>query len=162
MEREVRIGRREATLVLSRRPVVRLSEIGTVLGSAFGEVYGYLEAHGVEPKGPPFVIYHGTPVADDPFEVEVCAPVGRATDGPPGWSIRELPAGTFATMLHVGPYETVGSAYDTMTTWLGAHDLTVMGPPREVYLSEPGTPPEQIRTVIEFPVAAAAAPATAR
>jgi effector-binding domain-containing protein len=162
MEREVKVGRREATLVVSKRLPARLSEIGTVLGTAFGEVYGYLGQHGVEPKGPPFVIYHGMPVADDPFDIEICAPVVRRTDAPAGWQVQELPAGTFATLLHIGPYDTVGTAYDEMTGWLGAHDIVVTGPPREVYLSEGDTPPEQIRTVIEFPVADAAALVTAR
>jgi effector-binding domain-containing protein len=161
MEREVKVGRRGATIVMSRRLPVRLSEIGTVLGSAFADVYGYLGAHGVEPVGPPFVIYHGIPAADDPFDVEICAPVARATDAPTGWQVRELPAGTFATLLHVGPYDTVAAAYDTLAAWLRAHDLTVTGPPREVYLSEGDTPPEQVKTIIEFPVADAVEPLTA-
>jgi len=158
MEHEVKVGRREATIVMSKRTPVRLSEIGSVIGSAFGEVYGYLGAHRVESKGPPFVIYHGAPVADDPFEIEICAPVARAMDAPMGWQVGELPAGTFATMLHVGQYDTIGAAYDTMTAWLGVHDIAVMGPPREVYLSDGSTPPEQVKTILEFPVAEAAAP----
>jgi effector-binding domain-containing protein len=160
MEREVKIGRREATQVVSKRLPVRLSEIGGVISRAFGEVYGHLGARGIASDGPPFVIYHGLPVADDPFDMEICAPVARAVDPPVGWQIQELPAGTFATLLHVGPYATVEAAYHTLTAWIGAHDLAIAGPPREVYLSEPETPPEQIRTIVEFPVVevAAAAP----
>jgi effector-binding domain-containing protein len=159
MEHEVRVGRRDATIVMSRRLPVRLSEIGGVLGRSFGEAYGYLGANGGQPQGPPFVIYHGMPVADDPFEVEICAPVARALDAAPGWEVQELPAGMFATLLHVGPYDTVGAAYETLMAWLGAHELAVIGPPREVYLSDGDTPPEQIRTIVEFPVAGVAAPA---
>jgi hypothetical protein len=36
MELEVRIGRRDAALVVSKRLPVRLSEIGGVIGRAFG------------------------------------------------------------------------------------------------------------------------------
>jgi effector-binding domain-containing protein len=162
MEREVTVGRRDATLVVSRRLQVRLSEIGDVLGSSFGEVYGYLGTHGVEPQGPPFVIYHSAPVGDDPFDVEVCAPVVRAPDAPAGWRIQELPGGCFATLLHVGPYSTVKDGYDTMMAWLVGHDASVIGPPREVYLSEGDTPPDKVQTIIEFPVAEAALPLTAR
>jgi effector-binding domain-containing protein len=161
MEREVKVGRREATLIVSRRLPVRLSEIGSILGGAFGEVYGYLGTHDVGPAGPPFVIYHGVPHADDPFDVEICAPVDRATDAPTGWRFQELPAGTFATLMHVGPYDTVGAAYHALTAWLGAHDMTVTGPPREVYLSDGDTAPERVRTIIEFPVADAAVPSAA-
>jgi AraC family transcriptional regulator len=158
MEREAKVGRREAVLVVSKRVPVRLSEIGGVIGAAFGEVYGHLRARGVVPQGPPFVVYHGMPKGDDPFDVEICAPVGRATDPPTGWQVQELPAGVFATLVHVGPYDTLGTAYDTLTTWIGGHDLVVAGPPREVYLSEPDTPPEQVKTIVEFPVTEVATP----
>jgi effector-binding domain-containing protein len=161
MEHEVKVGRREAILVMSRRVPVRLSDIGSVIGTAFGEVYGYLGAHGGEPGGPPFVIYHGMPGRDDPFDVEICAPVARRSDAPPGWQIAELPAGMFATLLHIGPYDTLGAGYTKLTAWLGSHDMTVAGPPREVYLSEPDTPPDRVKTIIEFPVADVAAPVTA-
>ena len=159
MEREVKIGRREAALVVSKRLPVRLTDIGGVLGAAFGEVYGHLGMRGVESQGPPFVIYHGTPLSDDPFDVEICAPVARAIDPPAGWQVRELPAGTFVTLLHVGPYDTTGAAYDTLAAWIGAHGLAVAGPPREVYLSEPATPPDQVKTIVELPVSGVAAPA---
>jgi effector-binding domain-containing protein len=53
----------------------------------------------------------------------------------------------------VGPYDTVGAAHGTMDAWLGAHGYVAVGPPREVYLSEPGTPPAEVRTVIEVRVA---------
>ena len=157
MEREVKVGWREATLVMSRRVPVRLSDIGSVIGSALGEVYGYLGVNRVEPMGPPFVIYHGVPDGDEPFEIEICVPVVHAVDAPTGWQVQELPEGRFATMLHVGPYDTIGAAYDTLAAWLGDHGLVVMGPPREVYLSPGDTPPDKVRTIVEFPVAEMAA-----
>jgi effector-binding domain-containing protein len=161
MGHEVKVGRREAILVMSKRLPVRLSEIGGVISAAFGEVYGHLGRRGVEPDGPPFVIYHGMPESDAPFDVEICAPTTRATDPPAGWQVQELPAGTFATLVHVGPYDTLGTAYGTLTAWIGAHELAIAGPPREVYLSEPETPPEQVKTIVEFPVSEVATPVAA-
>ena len=144
--------------MVSKRFPVRLSEIGGALGTAFGEVYGHLGARRVEGNGPPFVIYHGTPMADEPFDIEVCAPVAHSVDPPPGWQARMLSAGSFVTLLHVESYDTVASAYGDLTAWIGTHDLAVAGPSREVYLSPPDTPPSQIRTIIEFPVTGVAAP----
>jgi effector-binding domain-containing protein len=158
MAGEIHVQRRDATLVVSERLSVRLSEIGGVIGPAFGEIYGHLAARGIAGDGPPFVIYHESPADADPFDIEICAPVSRRTDPPAGWQVQELPAGTFATLVHVGPYETLGTAYDTLTAWIGAHDLAFAGPPREVYLSEPETPPEQIRTIVEVPVVEVTAP----
>ena len=158
MADEVRVRRLDAALVVSKRLPVRLSEIGSVMGRAFGEIYGHLGARGVAADGPPFVIYHGSPAESDPFDIEICAPVSRRTDPPVGWQMQELPAGSFATLLHAGPYDTLGTAHEALMAWICAHDLAPAGPPREVYLSEPATPPEQIRTIIELPVVEATAP----
>ncbi len=158
MGREVHVGQREAALVVSRRFPVRLSEIGGAMGRSFGEVYGHLGATGAETQGPPFVIYHGIPEGDAPFDIEVCAPVAGPVEPPTGWELQELPAGRFATLMHIGPYDTIGGTYDELTRWLGANGLALAGPPREVYLSEPSTPPAETRTIIEFPVTEAAVP----
>lgn len=152
MTHEVKVAPRDATLVMSKRVPVRISEIGPVMGAAFGEAYGHLAAHEVPDAGPPFVIYHGVPHGDDPFDIEICAPVGRAIDPKEGWQLSELPAGTFATLVHVGPYDTIGAAYDELGRWLDAHGFVVTGAPREVYLSEPDVPPAEIRTIVEYPV----------
>ena len=162
MGHEVKLRDRDATLVVSTRRSVRVSEIGAVLGRAFGEVYGYLGATTVESNGPPFVIYHGAPVGDELFDIEICAPVTRPVGAPAGWQMQELPAGAFVTLLHVGPYDSIGAAYGTVAAWIDSHELVVAGPPREVYLSEPETPPDQVKTVIEFPVTAQPAPLASR
>ncbi|MCU0482930.1 MAG: GyrI-like domain-containing protein [Chloroflexi bacterium] len=161
MEREVKVGQRDPEIIVSKRLPVRLSEIAAVMGAAFGEVYGFLGARRVEPHGPPFVIYHGAPSGDDPFEIEICAPVVRETEPPTGWQVQVLPAGTFATLLHVGPYDTIGAAYGTLAGWIDSHGMAMAGPPREVYLSEPTTPPDQVRTIIEWPVVETTTPAVA-
>ena len=152
MVHQVKLRERDAVLIVSKRLPVTLSGIGDVLGRALGEVYRQLGATGAEADGPPFVIYHGHPVSDEPFDIDICAPVSRVIDPPGGWQIQELPAGSFVSLLHVGPYETLGVAYDTLAEWVRAHELVMAGPPREVYLSEPGTPPEEVNTVVEFPV----------
>jgi effector-binding domain-containing protein len=66
----------------------------------------------------------------------------------------------FASTLHVGPYDTLGQAYDGLDAWLADHGYAKAGPPREVYLSEPSTPPAATRTVIEVPVTVTAAVAS--
>jgi effector-binding domain-containing protein len=152
MTHEVVTRERSATLVLSKRVSVRLSGIGAGIGGAFAEVYGALGARRVPTAGPPFIIYHGVPVGDAPFDIEICAPVGMAAEAPAGWELQELPSGTFVSLVHVGPYDTIAAAYAELTSWVGDHDLAMAGPPREVYLSGPETPPAQVRTVVEYPV----------
>jgi effector-binding domain-containing protein len=131
---------------------VRLASIGAAIGAGFAEVYGFLGPHAVA-SGEPFVIYHGAPgPGDRPFEIEICAPIARRVDPPAGWTVIELPAGTFASVVHVGAYDTLGTTYDELERWIAGQGLAIAGPPREVYLSEPSTPPADTRTVVEFPV----------
>lgn len=162
MTPEVTFRHRDPLTVISKRVPVTLPQLPTTLGPALGDVYGYLGRHGIAPQGPPFVIYHDTPSADEPFDIEICAPVVRSVDPPVGWSIQELPAGSFVSLIHVGPYDTLGRGYDALRQWIGDHDLAFAGPPREVYLSEPSTAPDQVRTVIEFPVEQILAPVAGR
>jgi effector-binding domain-containing protein len=156
MQTAVKVRERDGTTVLARKTDVRLSDIGRVISSSFAQVYGYLGAHQVATTEAPFVIYHGMPgPLDTPFEIEICAPISRPIDPPDGWTLTQLPAGTFASIVHVGPYDSVGAAYDELEAWIAEHGYAIHGAPREVYLSEPGTPPADTRTVVEFPVALA-------
>jgi effector-binding domain-containing protein len=158
MEAKVKIRQRGPALVVARRLTVRLSDIGATISASFAEVYGYLGSREVPTTEPPFIVYHGSPGPNDtPFEIEVCAPVGRPIDPPLGWTLAELPAGTFASTMHLGPYDTLATTYERLGGWLPDHGYVVAGPPREVYLSEPATPAEETRTVDEFPVTLATA-----
>lgn len=149
---DFRLRERGPATIVSRRDMVTLANIGSVIGEGFGEVYGFVAPSGAA-AGEPFVVYHGAPSQDDrPFEIEVCAPVSRVVQAPAGWTVSELPAGTFASVLHVGPYDTIGAAYVELQAWIAREGFALAGAPREVYLSEPGTPPQDIRTVVEFPV----------
>ncbi|HEX7951159.1 MAG TPA: GyrI-like domain-containing protein [Candidatus Limnocylindrales bacterium] len=153
MQTEVKLRERGRATVLARRADVRVREIPALLGSSFGQVYGYLGGLGIRPSEPPFVIYHGMPGPFGlPFEIEVCAPIPGPVDPPEGWRLLDLPAGILASIVHIGPYETLGAAYDELEAWIAEHGYAVHGAPREVYLSEPDTPPAEIRTVVELPV----------
>lgn len=156
MEHEVHVVDRPALRVVARRMPVAIESIGPTLGQAFGEVYAAIGAARAEAAGPPFVIYHSMPVPGEPLDIEVCAPVTRPLEPPAPWRMVELPGGTFASRMHVGAYDTVGSTYELLSAWIAEHELEVAGPPREAYLSPPSTPPEQTQTIVEFPVMRAA------
>lgn len=156
MQTEVKVRERGRTTVLAKRADLRVREIPALLGSSFGQVYGYLDGLNVRPTEPPFVIYHGMPGPFDlPIEIEICAPLPAPVDPPEGWRLLDLPAGIFASIVHVGSYDTLGAAYDELDAWIAEHGYAVHGAPREVYLSEPGTLPAETRTVVEYPVAKA-------
>lgn len=129
VSREVR-AQRVATI----RERVPMTVIGKAIGEGLAEVARAAEAAGAEIDGLPFAIHHemdpggvdlelGFPVLG---EVEV----GRVHS-------TTLEDGRVACVVHTGPYEEVGSAYDALTRWVQLHGERVVGPPCEVYLNEP-------------------------
>jgi len=152
MEHEVHVVERPALRVVAKRLPVAIESIGPTLAAAFGEVYGAIGAAGAEAAGPPFVIYHSMPQPGTPLDIEVCAPITGPFEPRDPWRLLTLPAGTFASRLHVGPYTTIGTTYDALSAWIPANGYAIAGPPREAYLSPPSTPPDQTQAVVEFPV----------
>lgn len=59
-----------------------------------------------------------------------------------GVRIRELEGGTFAHTTHVGSYDQVGLAYQSLYLWLHDHGHEPAGPIREVYDNDPAETPE--------------------
>lgn len=143
---------------LARELIVEESQLGQAIGSAFGAEYEFIESAGLRPLGEPFVIYRDR-LAEHRWSVEICAPIAEAPTiaTPPDLVVEHLPAGLVAATLHRGPYQTLGEAYDDMARWIGEHGYTIVGPPRERYLSEPGVAPDATETIIEMPVAKAEA-----
>jgi effector-binding domain-containing protein len=152
VEHEVHVVDRPALRVVAKRLPVLIEDLGPVLSQAFSEVYTIIGAAEVGTAGPPFVIYHSMPVQGEPLDIEVCAPVAGPLEPRDPWRLEDLPAGLFASRLHVGPYDTIGDTYRAMSAWIPSNGFAVAGPPREVYLSPPSTPPSQTQTIVEFPV----------
>ena len=105
MERGPAIQRRAA------QPYVGIkSEVGTeaefrkAVDRGFPELFGWLRDHGVAPSGAPFIRY--VEIADDgrPLRFELAAPIPATVSGNDRVHSDALPAGRYATLLHVGPY----------------------------------------------------------
>ena len=70
--------------ILGIRTTVPMHEIGKVMGSLFGEVYGYIQQSGQTPAGMPLAIYHSIPgetstsiVFDDSPDWNVSVPIAN-------------------------------------------------------------------------------------
>ena len=65
----------------------------------------------------------------------------------PGADEHELPAGVWASTLHVGPYEELPVAYAALLEHLRAHGHEPVAPIAETYLNDPArTPPTELVT----------------
>ena len=138
--------------VLFRHRVVAESELGPTIRDAFGELYACVEASGANPGGPPFVIYHSGSQPGVRWDIDICAPVAAPMVAPPCFEYLEMPSCIVVSLLHVGPYDTLGEAYAQIETYVAEHGLAKAGPPREFCYSEPEVPPAETRTLIEWPV----------
>jgi Transcriptional regulator, effector-binding domain/component len=51
---------------------------------------------------------------------------------------RVLKGGRVVSVIHKGPYETIGNAYKKLFGYINSNGLKVTGPSREIYLKGPG------------------------
>ena len=128
--------------------------------AAFRRLYGWVAKHGLQPGGMPGGVYLTDPAAGEASaRWELHAPVaGDHPDAPldaSGCGIKHVAPRLVASATYRGPYERIGPAYDELAAWVLASGYTMSGPPEEIYLSEPTTPPEDTLTEIHFPVAKA-------
>ncbi len=134
------------------RATIRMSEIAQVMGGMFGRLFGWLAQHQVPPTGEPWARYLA--VGPDEVEVEVAVPVAApvAVNGSVISGVR--PACTAARTLHIGPYETLESAYTAVIEWVAAEGKAVSGAMWEVYESDPQIEPNPAkwRTWVFYPV----------
>ncbi len=68
--------------------------------------------------------------------------------------MRTLEGCRVAAAVHEGPYDEVGAMYEALGAWVPAHGHAFAGPPRELYLNDPGAPGATVpRTEVQFPIA---------
>jgi effector-binding domain-containing protein len=140
-------------LVLYQHRVTTEEDLPATLGRAFGELYERIGDAHVEPAGEPFVVYLESSKPGVRWEMDICAPVSARVRESADFGFMEMPAGRVVSYLHIGPYQDLGQAYEAIQRYVKEQGLTVAGPPREIYLSEPDVPPAEIRTLLEQPIA---------
>lgn len=64
-------------------------------------------------------------------------------------TLAKRPAGTYAQILHVGPYSKEGSTIKKLHAFMQEEKLKIVGPHEEVYLSRPGP---RAKTIIRYAV----------
>jgi effector-binding domain-containing protein len=148
MSYEPEIVTREAMPTAVVRTTVPMSGIAEALSGIYSEVVAYLGRAGVTP----IEAFARYTVRDGGAAVDIEA--GFSATGPvqPEGRIEaeSLPGGEAATVLHVGPYDQVGEAYEALAAWLAGKGRQQEGQPWEVYLSMPDEVPP--RTLVVFPL----------
>lgn len=121
------------------------------LADRFGEVFSWLAERGIAPAGPPFFRYKVIDM-ERQLVVEAGVPVMTAVDGDDLVRPGVLPAGRYATAIHVGPYDGLVGAVWNLLKWANAQGLEWdksdgedgehWGSRLEIYLTNPAEEPD--------------------
>ena len=155
MPYEVQLKEVPAQQVAIVRRHTTISTIGKDIGAAFAELGESVGRAGVPMAGPPFLIMHDVIDEETDGDIELAFPLAAPFAGAGEVRGEELPATTVAWTVHRGPYDEVGPAYHTITGWIQEHGHEIAGPPREIYLTDPGETPDpaDYLTEVQFPIA---------
>lgn len=124
--------------------------IGTDVSSVYERLFGALAASGVAPIGPPRLMYHR--MGESSWTVEAAVPISPDA-GPQDLSVSDLPGGRAAVLVHTGPYDGLGTAWESIRTYIQRESITSRGIPYEEYLNDPSsTEPAKLEIKIVWPV----------
>jgi len=131
----------------------------SLTNSAFGKLYTFVAEAGFIPAIPPSRVYFNVPgqVPEQELQWELRVPIVGICDpsGPDakGMGFRCLEETAMASIIHRGPFSTIGDTYNKVKSWITSNGYKIAGPCEEVYLTEPGnTPPAELMTEVRFPV----------
>jgi len=105
--------------------------------------------------GRPFNLYYDAGYRKDDADLEACMPLKKHVEAE-GISVRELPAIRCVSLVHRGPYDSVGSSYERVLAYITEKGYKATLPSREVYVKGPGMifrgNPKNYLTEIQIPI----------
>jgi effector-binding domain-containing protein len=160
---EPRIDNRPEQPTIGIRTQIGMSELPTVIPRLMGQAFGWLGEHRVPPSGAPFIRYH---VINMPgmLDIEIGLPVPSPVSGDERVSAGALPAGRYASLTYIGPYEGDGlmKANAALLEWGAKQGLVwdQFDDPAgdgfvaryESYLTDPGTEPDPAKWATEVTI----------
>ena len=88
--------------------------------------------------GQPLLLHFDMEYKEEDADFEACVPVRAGAKPSDGITIRDLPGGRCASLLHKGPYPELGRSYDRILRYVKSHGYEIEVPCREVYIKGPG------------------------
>ena len=149
-------------VTLKEVPALRVASVRDVVANypaqsaLWHELEAFLEQKQVQPSGPCFTLDHEEEYRESDVDLEVCEPIDVDLEGDDRVTVRELPGGQMASMLHIGPYETLSEAYPVIIGWIMENGYRITGSGREIYVRnapDHDVEPAEYVTEIQFPVA---------
>jgi effector-binding domain-containing protein len=155
IEEEVKMVNKDKEIVIKDVSDILIASIryeGTYseIGKAFKEIFKTARSN---VNGAPFALYYDEGYMEKDADIEACIPVKKEINKGK-ISSKILKGGTAHTILHQGPYDTVGEAYKKISDYANKHEIKLNAPCREIYLKGPGMifrgNPKKYLTEIQF------------
>jgi len=124
-------------LYTERRTTMDPGEIAAAMGSAFGEVWAFMQQHGVPPAGPALAVYAEYCDGEMPFRAGFAIARGDMSAASGTIKADATPAGEVLHFTHRGSYATLRDDWEAMMRHMEAEGLRYAAPTWEVYLNSP-------------------------
>lgn len=117
MTQRPRLEWRDATPFLAIRTRARIADIGATCSPLVDTLFGWMAEHGVAEAGPVFFRYVRVDMAGE-LDIDVGVPVHAPLPAGDG-RVRPdmLPAGHYAMLTHIGPYDGLMEAIARLLAW---------------------------------------------
>lgn len=124
------------------------------------ELFTWLGKKGVQPNGAPFFRYLVIGDAKCKFQLEIGVPIVSPMFGDDRVITGTIPAGKYATLVHIGHPDSISSSFKVLEEWAKDHDIEwdiqmkgdkeVWGGRFEYYLTDPVIEPDLEKWSIEI------------
>ncbi len=123
--------------------------IAEAMGSAFGEVFGFVGENRITPMAMPMSVYLGMDPKKLRFRGGVLVSAEDAAKASGNIKADILPAGDVMTTTHVGAYQNLNETHKAMWDHMKMEDIPGTMPVWEIYVDDPGEVAEaEVRTEI--------------
>jgi effector-binding domain-containing protein len=142
----------DSIFYLSLRDTANSETIGMKLGQGYAALQQEIKKQKLQMNGAPFAIYYSD--SESEFDMDIALPVNRP--GKESGKIKAgiLPPGKAVVAHYFGAYEKTPEGHRAIVKFIQKNNLTVGGPPREHYITDPMAEPDTSKwqTDIYYPL----------
>ncbi|MCB9361706.1 MAG: hypothetical protein H6587_08830 [Flavobacteriales bacterium] len=138
---------------LSIRDTINQMQMSNIHGKLYSEINGFMDEHNIVSDLAPLVIYHywSDTLIDIEAGIQIKDSINITNDRV---KLNYIGIGSYVTATHYGVYERIPETYFSINEWMRKNKVQVIGPPWEVYITDPAVEPnpEKWETQINFPI----------
>ena len=138
---------------LSIRDTINQMQMSNIHGKLYSEINSFMDEHHIVSDLAPLVIYHFW--SDTLVDIEAGIQVNDSVSiTNKRVKLNYIAIGNYVTATHYGVYERIPETYFSINEWMRKNEVQVIGPPWEVYVTDPAIEPnpEKWETQINFPI----------